>query len=79
MLITRPTTVPLAVPVTTLALLAGILFSTVLHGAKAHTRLAREFDPSVHAMLVRTNWVRTAAWSALAALDLVAVAHLLPG
>jgi hypothetical protein len=79
MLITRPTTVPLAVPVTTLALLAGILVSTVLHGAKAHTRLAQAFDPSVHIMLVRTNWVRTTAWSALAVFDLIAVAHLVPG
>jgi hypothetical protein len=79
MLVTRPAMVPLAVPQTTLVLLAGILISTVRHGARAHTRLAQEFTPSVHAMLVRTNWVRTAAWSALAALDLIAVAHLLPG
>jgi hypothetical protein len=35
----------------------------------AHGRLAEGFDASVHAVLVRTNRIRTAAWTALALLD----------
>lgn len=69
MLAWRPPGIPLAVPVTALALLAVIIASTARHGAPAHARLAQQFDPAVHALLVRTNWIRTAAWSALAVLD----------
>jgi len=79
MLAGRPAAVPFAVPLAALALLAVIVASTVVHGARAHARLAQRYDASVQGMLVRGNWVRTAPWSALAALDLVTVAHLLPG
>jgi hypothetical protein len=79
MLAARSATVPLAAPLAALALVAAIVASTVVHGARAHARLAHQYDASVQILLVRGNWVRTAAWSALAVLDLVAVAHLLPG
>jgi hypothetical protein len=48
------------------------------HGAPSHARLAQQFDPAVHALLVRTNWIRTAAWTALGILDLIALAYTLP-
>jgi hypothetical protein len=64
MLAWRPSGIALAVPFTARALLAVIITSTARHGAP-YARLARQFDPAVQAMLVRTNWIRTAAWSAL--------------
>jgi len=55
-------------------LLAVVWLSTFAVQVPLHAKLASVFDVSAHAMLVRTNWVRTAAWSArgaLAALMLV--------
>jgi hypothetical protein len=75
----RPSAVPLAVPVVYLVLLAVIGVSTARQGAPSHVLLARQFDPEVHARLVRTNWIRTAAWTALGVLDLIALALSLPG
>ena len=70
----RPAGVPLIVPLAALALLAVIIATTIRQGAPAHARLAVRFDAAVHARLVRTNWIRTIAWSALAALSLTALA-----
>ncbi len=70
----RPAGVPLIVPVAALALLAVIIASTIRQGAPSHTLLAVRFDAEVHARLVRTNWIRTIAWSALGLLGLIAVA-----
>jgi hypothetical protein len=72
----RPSRVPLAVPVVALVLLAVIIADTIRHGAPSHARLAKRFDADVHARLVRTNWIRTVAWSALGVLDLIALARL---
>ena len=41
-----------------------IWLSTLLFFAPLHMRLSAAFDPKVHRRLVRTNWVRTAAWTA---------------
>lgn len=46
-----------------LALLAVIHGSTVLLQVPAHGRLASGYDATVAARLVRTNWIRTAAWT----------------
>lgn len=37
---------------------------TVGWSVPAHARLAQGFDAVVHARLVRTNWLRTSAWTA---------------
>ena len=66
--------VPLIVPLAALALLAVIIASTIRQGAPSHARLAVRFDAEVHARLVRTNWIRTIAWSALGVLSLTALA-----
>jgi hypothetical protein len=76
LLIWRPSGVPLAVPVVALVLLAVIIADTIRHGAPSHARLAQRFDADVHARLVRTNWIRTVAWSTLGVLDLIALAGL---
>ena len=72
----RPSGVPLAVPVVAMALLAIIIADTIRHGAPSHARLAQRFDAGVHTRLVRTNWIRTVAWSALGVLDLIALVGL---
>lgn len=45
----------------------------------AHEQLGRGFDDVAHARLVRTNWLRTAAWSAHSVVALVLVADVLGG
>jgi len=52
---------------TAVAALVPVLV-TVLASISAHTRLAAGFDAHVHARLVRTNWIRTLAWTAHAVL-----------
>jgi hypothetical protein len=46
-----------------LALLAIIWLSTVLVQVPCHNGLSQGFDAIVHGRLVRTNWIRTVAWS----------------
>ena len=46
-----------------LALLGGIWLSTALVQVPLHRRLARGFDAQAHRRLVRTNWLRTCAWT----------------
>ena len=59
-----------------LVLLAVIHASTVFLQVPAHARLSEGYDDSVVRRLVRTNWIRTAGWSARAvvAVGMVAVA-----
>ena len=45
-----------------LILLAFIWTSTAVFQAPAHGRLVQGFDDEVHRWLVRSNWIRTAAW-----------------
>lgn len=46
-----------------LALLVIIWLSTWLLQVPAHRRLEYGFDAATHRRLVRTNWLRTVAWS----------------
>ncbi len=49
--------------------LVGIIWaSTFLLQVPAHTRLGAGFDEATWRMLVNSNWLRTVAWSARAAL-----------
>lgn len=68
LLVAPPAGVPigLIVAAAVLALLPVIV--TVLASVPAHSRLADGFDAAVHARLVATNWIRTGAWTAHAAL-----------
>ena len=47
-----------------LGLLAINWLSTALVQVPLHKKLTREYDAGVRRALVRTNWVRTAAWTA---------------
>lgn len=53
-----------------LVLLAAIWVSTALLQVPRHSRLARGFDAASHRLLVLSNWLRTALWSARGALVL---------
>ncbi|GAA4778460.1 hypothetical protein GCM10023200_09300 [Actinomycetospora chlora] len=73
LLVWRPDGVPLGA-----ALVAGLCGAatvavTVGVSVPCHQRLARGFDPAVHARLVRTNWWRTAAWTLGGAVALVMI------
>lgn len=46
-----------------LVLLMMVWLSTFLVQVPLHETLGRGFDAAAHATLVRTNWVRTLAWS----------------
>lgn len=52
------------------ALVAVAWASTFFVQVPLHGRLGAGFDAAAHARLVRTNWARTAAWTARAALVL---------
>jgi hypothetical protein len=56
-----------------LAPLALVWSSTALLQVPLHTRLARGFDPAAHRQLVRSNWLRTLAWTLRALLLLPAL------
>jgi len=64
----RPASIPMWIPVTGAALLAAIWLTTAFVSVPCHTRLADGFDAEAHRRLVDTNWIRTIAWSARAAL-----------
>lgn len=53
-----------------IGLLAAIWASTVLLQVPCHDRLARGYDAAAHARLVRSNWIRTLAWTARAPIAL---------
>ena len=67
------------VPWLGLTLLAVVWLSTFLVQVPLHERLSRGFDPAAHRHLVRTNWLRTAAWTARGALALFMLAGRGPG
>lgn len=59
-----------------LALLVLVWLSTFFLQVPLHDRLSRSFDAAAIASLVRGNWIRTAAWSARAAIATWWVARL---
>jgi len=66
----RPAAVPTWLLGAGLALLAVIWLSTAFLQVPGHGLLSRGFAEDAHRRLVRTNWVRTAAWSLRALLVL---------
>jgi len=52
-------------------ILVGVIWaSTFFLQVPLHEKLARGFDANAHSLLVKTNWIRTIAWSARAVLVL---------
>jgi len=64
----RPAGIPAWMPWVGAALVALLWGVTFLVSVPCHATLAQGFDPSAHARLVDTNWIRTLAWSARAGL-----------
>jgi len=63
LLLARPAGVPtwsIAVAAVTAVLSVAV---TVVWSVSAHARLGAEFDATIHHRLVRTNWIRTWAWT----------------
>jgi hypothetical protein len=64
LLLARPASVPAGL-IAAAALAAAVpVLVTVVASVPSHRRLGDGFDPGVHRHLVRTNWLRTAAWTA---------------
>lgn len=57
------------------ALLLVSWFSTAFVQVPCHTRLAQGYNERVARRLVRSNWIRTGAWSARCVLAMLLVAH----
>jgi hypothetical protein len=68
-----PDGVPAWEPVAGLVAVGLLWLSTWLVQVPLHGRLGTGFDVGAHRALVRTNWFRTALWSARAVLVLVMV------
>lgn len=65
-----PQGVPFTVAIAGVAMVAALWLSTAFVQMPQHARLAAEgHAPAVVARLVRSNWLRTALWSARAALS----------
>jgi hypothetical protein len=58
-------------------LLGVVWLSTALLQVPRHTELGAGYSARAHGALVRTNWLRTVAWSARGALVLAAALRLL--
>ena len=63
----RPGQVPLWAPACELALLLIVIISTAALQGRQHGTLAGGFDQRTLGLLVHSNWIRVAAWSAAAA------------
>jgi hypothetical protein len=70
LVVTRPEPIPAWSAWLGLALVAICWAVTVLLSVPAHERLQARYDADALARLVRTNWIRTAAWSGHGALAL---------
>ncbi len=70
----RPTSISPALVWTALALLAVIWLSTAVLQMPCHRRLLRGFDRDTWQSLVRSNWIRTVAWSGRTVLAVAMVA-----
>ena len=69
--------VPRTVSVPGLLLIAFIWAMTWFVQYPLHIKLAHGFDRTLHRSLVRTNWLRTLAWTARAALWTLLIAQLI--
>ncbi len=65
-----PSAVPTALPWIGLSLLGVVWLSTFALQVPEHNKLKTGFDQGAHQRLVRSNWIRTAAWSLRAAVAL---------
>lgn len=72
-----PKALPLGWAWVGLALVGVIWASTALLQVPMHGQLAQGYDAQAHAWLVRSNWIRTVAWTARSVLMLVVLVRAL--
>jgi hypothetical protein len=77
LLVSPVTGVALSVRIAGFALIALIWAATWFVQYPIHRKLEHGFDPKLHRKLVRTNWIRTLAWTARAVLLTVVAAGLM--
>ena len=70
LLVWRPAGIPFWTAAIGAALVVVIWVATMLFSVPMHERLGHGFAGDAHARLVRTNWIRTLAWTARGALVL---------
>ena len=68
LLLAPPPGVPRWLVIAGAAAAASTILVTLVWSVPAHARLAGGFDEPAHRRLVRTNWLRTAAWTTHAAI-----------
>jgi len=73
----RPAAIPAWVPVASLVPVGVIWISTFVLQVPLHTRLSTGFDADAIQRLVWTNWLRTVAWTARAAMIAWALVRVL--
>jgi hypothetical protein len=76
-LLERPAFVPGWLPWAGVTLVLAAWATTAFVSVPMHGVLARGFDAHAHAVLVSTNWIRTAAWTARGAMLLWATGRAL--
>jgi len=59
----RPAAIPMEAAIGGVLLVAMVWVSTFFWQVPFHKRLSKSFDAATHRQLVKSNWVRTAAWS----------------
>jgi hypothetical protein len=64
LVVLRPPSIPPALLMAALVAAAVPVLVTLAWSVPSHVRLGAGFDATVHRRLVRTNWMRTAAWTA---------------
>ena len=72
----RPDVMPASWAWAGAALVAVVWAATFGLAVPRHTELGGGFDPRAHRRLVRTNWVRTVAWTVRGALVVIVVARM---
>lgn len=70
LLFVRPPQVSLAAPLVGVFLFVTIAVSTAFLQAPQHVKLSSGFDSDAYEFLLKTNWIRTAAWTAYSLLGL---------
>lgn len=75
LLVTRPPGVGLGLVLLAAACAAATVVVTLAASVPSHQQLDGAYDTRAQRRLVRTNWLRTAAWTAAAALGAVMVAR----
>ena len=77
LVIDRPAVLPATWAWVGLVLVVVIWASTAMLQVPMHAQLTQGYDAGAHAWLVRSNWVRTLAWTARSVMSFVVLARAL--